>query len=335
MCKEIGGLFQGYICRPQPEHTVQQGTSTCQFIRKKEIPNGKVPTYVRTVADFREHKADQYRVRNTVGGNLIDFPGDKSTKVAELVTCKALMNNIVSTPGARAACADLKDFYLGNQLPNAEYIRFKAKLIPPEIWEQYNLDEYLGPDGYIYARVDKGMYGLPQAGKVASNYLIPRLKAAGYEETGRVPGLFKHTSNSIIFALVVNDFLIQYSKLEDLEHLFSTLRQNYEITVDMTASKFCGMTLEWNYEVGHVTISMPGYVEKALHRFTHPDPTKPQHAPHPWIAPEYGASIQYAGPEDTSTPLNKAGITRLQQIIGTFLFYGRAVDNTMLVALGT
>jgi hypothetical protein len=46
-------------------------------------------------------------------------------------------------------------------------------------------------------------------------------------------------------------------------------------------------------------------------------------------------SIQYAEPEDTSTLLNKTGITCLQQIIGTFLFYGRAVDNTMLVALGT
>ena len=31
----------------------------------------------------------------------------------------------------------------------------------------------------------------------------------------------------------------------------------------------------------------------------------------------------------------KKGTQLLQQIIGTFLFYGRAVDNTMLVALGT
>jgi hypothetical protein len=183
MCKEIGRLFQGYTCKLQPEHTVQ-GTSTCQFIRKKDMPAGKTPTYVRTVADYREHKADPYRVRSTVGGNLMDFPRDKSTKVAELVTCKALINNVISTPGARAACAELKDFYLGNQLPNAEYIRFKAELIPPEIWAQYNLDEYLEPDGYIYARVDKGMYGLPQAGKVASDYLIPRLQTTGYEETG-------------------------------------------------------------------------------------------------------------------------------------------------------
>jgi hypothetical protein len=144
MYKEIGRLFQGYTCKLQPEHTVQ-GTSTCQFIRKKDIPAGNPPTYVQTMADYREHKADPFGVRNTVGGNLIDFLGDKSTKVAEIVTCKCLINNVISTPGARAACIDLKDFYLGNQLHNAEYIRFKAELIPPEIWEQYNLDDYLEP----------------------------------------------------------------------------------------------------------------------------------------------------------------------------------------------
>ena len=33
--------------------------------------------------------------------------------------------------------------------------------------------------------------------------------------------------------------------------------------------------------------------------------------------------------------LDKDGITCLQQIIGTFLFYARAIDNTLLVALGT
>jgi hypothetical protein len=80
---------------------------------------------------------------------------------------------------------------------------------------------------------------------------------------------------------------------------------------------------------------MPGYVEKAIHRFTHPNPPRPQHSPHPWIAPTYGASIQYAAPDDESKPLDAHGITRLQQIIGTLLFYARAVDNTMLVALGT
>ena len=38
---------------------------------------------------------------------------------------------------------------------------------------------------------------------------------------------------------------------------------------------------------------------------------------------------------DDSALLNKALITRLQEIVGTLLYYARAVDNTMLVALST
>jgi Reverse transcriptase (RNA-dependent DNA polymerase) len=332
--KEWGRLFQGYRCPTDPTHTVQ-GTSTCQLIHPSEIPNGKKATYIRIVADYREHKADPYRVRCTVGGNLIDFPGDTSTRGADLLTVKCLFNNVVSTPGARAACIDIKDFYLNNILPHAEFVRFRREDIPQDIWTQYNLDHYVTADDYIYARVDKGMYGLPQAGKVASDFLIPRLKAAGYIETGTTPGLFKHQTNSIIFALVVDDFFVQYTDLEDFEHLAATLKEDYEITTDMEATKFCGITLAWDYEEGHVTLSMPGYVAKALHRFTHPDPSRPQHAPHPWTTPNYGASVQYAEPEDTSPPLDKHGTKRLQEVIGTFLFYGRAVDNTMLTALGT
>ena len=95
------------------------------------------------------------------------------------------------------------------------------------------------------------------------------------------------------------------------------------------------MQLDWEYDEGHVTLSMPGYVEKALQRFTHTASPKPQHAPHAWTPPNYGAHIQYAPPEDDSMPLDKPGINLLQQIVGTFLYYARAINNTMLVALGT
>ncbi|MGL5936068.1 MAG: reverse transcriptase domain-containing protein, partial [Cetobacterium sp.] len=179
------------------------------------------------------------------------------------------------------------------------------------------------------------MYGLPQAGKVASDVLIPRLQANGYFETGNTPGLFKHKTNSIVFALVVDDFLVKYCDIDDLNHLVDTLKLHYPITTDMEATKFVGITLEWDYDNRHVTLSMPDYVDKALQRFMHPQPKRAQHAPYPWSAPNYGASIQYAEPEDTSTPFGKTDIKRLQEVIGTFLFYGRAVDNTMLTALGT
>jgi hypothetical protein len=80
--------------------------------------------------------------------------------------------------------------------------------------------------GNLYAEVNKGMYGLPQAGKVASDFLLPRLAKAGYIEAGRTPsGLFKHKTNSIKFALVVDDFLVK-SCQADLDQHQATLREH-------------------------------------------------------------------------------------------------------------
>jgi hypothetical protein len=81
---------------------------------------------------------------------------------------------------------------------------------------------------------------------------------------------------------------------------------------------------------------MPGYNTQALYKFQRPLPPKPQHAPHKRNKiHQYGTKLQVEEPDDKSPPLPKDGIKRLQQIIGTLLYYARAVDSTMLVlALG-
>jgi hypothetical protein len=61
----------------------------------------------------------------------------------------------------------------------------------------------------------------------------------------------------------------------------------------------------------------------------------PTLTPHPYTKPRYGATTQYTAPPDLSEPLDKAGITRLQETIGVLLYYARAINSTMLVALGT
>jgi hypothetical protein len=48
----------------------------------------------------------------------------------------------------------------------------------------------------------------------------------------------------------------------------------------------------------------------------------------------YGTNPQLTEPEDETAPLPPDGIKQLQQITGTLLYYARAVDPTMLVALG-
>jgi hypothetical protein len=48
-----------------------------------------------------------------------------------------------------------------------EYMRIPTKLIPHEIIDQYNLLP-LVYDGHVYIEVQKGMYGLSQAGILAN-----------------------------------------------------------------------------------------------------------------------------------------------------------------------
>jgi hypothetical protein len=106
-CIEWGRLFQGFQA-DDPKYSVKEGTNTCQLVQPSEIPEGKKATYIRICSNYREQKGDPYRVQCTVGGNLIDFPGHKSTRTADLVTAKYLINNIISTPGARAACIAIR-----------------------------------------------------------------------------------------------------------------------------------------------------------------------------------------------------------------------------------
>jgi hypothetical protein len=79
---------------------------------------------------------------------------------------------------------------------------------------------------------------------------------------------------------------------------------------------------------------MPGYVAAAIHKFNHPLPKHSKDAPRTWNQPTYGAAIQYALKHDTAATLPAPQITRIQQIIGTLLYYSLAVNPTMLVALG-
>jgi hypothetical protein len=78
---------------------------------------------------------------------------------------------------------------------------------------------------------------------------------------------------------------------------------------------------------------MPGYVSKALIRFKHQAPNKPQNQPYPHVTPKYGAKVQYAAPMEDSPKLDKKGKKFIQEVTGTFLFYAPAIDSTMLTAL--
>ena len=161
-----------------------------------------------------------------------------------------------------------------------EYMKILLSLIPEDIIEKYNLNE-LAYNGYVYIEIRKGMHGLPQAGILAHKELQQHLEPFGYTPCKVTPGLWKHVSNGVTFTLVVDDFLIKYKKKEDIHHLLNALRKKYEISTDYTASKYCGITLEWNWKTQTCDLSIPEYLEHALETFNHSSDHSPQHSPYP------------------------------------------------------
>jgi hypothetical protein len=92
--------------------------------------------------------------------------------------------------------------------------------------------------------------------------------------------------------------------------------------------------LDWDYDNRTVDLSMPGYVQRALQRFNHSTPTRHEDSPHSWTAPNYGSRQQFVT-HDESPLLDSSNVKRVQEVLGTFLFYGRAVDLTMATAIGS
>ena len=83
----------------------------------------------------------------------------------------------------------------------------------------------------------------------------------------------------------------------------------------------------------HVDLSVPGYVKRKRTKYQHPDPKKPQHSPYQAATIRYGAKFQSPVQSDKTAPLYPEQIKLFQDIVGTFIWYGRACDPTLTAAL--
>jgi hypothetical protein len=112
--------------------------------------------------------------------DCINYPEDMGMLTADMTLFKCLANSIISTLGARCIMLDIKDFYLNTRMKCKEYMRLKITDISNKIMKEYNLQEIVTADGYVYCAICKGIYGLPQVGIIAQELLAERFSKHGY-----------------------------------------------------------------------------------------------------------------------------------------------------------
>jgi len=213
---ELGRLAQGIP-------GVSEGTNTIEFITCGKIPMDRLKnfTYRCICANYRPEKADPNRSRLTVGGDRLNVPKDCGTPTVDMVTVKLHLNSFISTKGARYCTIDLKNFYLMTPMTHPKYMRMKIKDLPEEFVNMYNLTNIATADGFVYIKIQKGMYGLPQAGILAQELLEQRLNKHCYRQSPITPGLWRHNYRPISFTLCVDDFGIKSANILNTSPPFS------------------------------------------------------------------------------------------------------------------
>ncbi len=149
---------------------------------------------------------------------------------------------------------DINNFYLNTPMLRYECVHIRINNEPKEIIKQYNLREKIDSEGYVYTKMRKGMYGLPQAGILAQKLLEERINKHGYMQNKAIPGLWTHQSRLISFTLVVDDFGIKYVGQEHAMHLISILKEHYELSEDWKGTKLCLIKSQYEKCNNHCTL---------------------------------------------------------------------------------
>ena len=108
-------------------------------------------------------------------------------------------------------------------MASLEYMKIAWKYFPNDIRLKYNLSSFLTNDGYVYCKINKGMYGLKQAAVLAYNQLANHLKDNNYKQIIGSMGMWKHGTKNITFCLCVDNFGVKYHNKEDATDFLNTL----------------------------------------------------------------------------------------------------------------
>ena len=134
MAKELRRLAQGYgnfkgidtIIRfgPRRDTTHTQGQ------------DGNIHTH--TIAGWHAYKEDPNRVQSTVGGNIISYPWEVTTRQADLTTSKYMQNSVKITPGAKYMGADASNIHLATPIHSRTWKPQTIPIANQKLWSRHN-----------------------------------------------------------------------------------------------------------------------------------------------------------------------------------------------------
>ena len=126
-----------------------------------------------------------------------------------------------------------------------EYMQLTFDIIPQEIINGYNLTEILH-NGKFYIDIRKGIYRLPQDGRIAHDWLKNHLEKHIYQPVKFTPGLRNHKYRPTSFTLIIDYPGIKYFGNQHADHIIQELQWFYEIKIILEGKLYCELTINCN-----------------------------------------------------------------------------------------
>ena len=82
------------------------------------------------------------------------------------------------------------------------------------------------------------MYGIPEAGRLANDLLIARLKKYGYIKATHTSGYWKQLWKPSSWTLIVDDFGLKYTNKRHVTKLLTIISQLYVMKMDWPGTSF-------------------------------------------------------------------------------------------------
>jgi hypothetical protein len=117
--KDFGGMCQG------DDKTGQKGPNTMFVMNPANIPNipkNQAVTYVNVVINHCPPKEVPNCIRITADSNLINYPGELTTRTVDITMSKLYWNSSLSMQKAKYMCLDIKFVYLSAPLDRYKYM---------------------------------------------------------------------------------------------------------------------------------------------------------------------------------------------------------------------
>lgn len=303
----------------------------CAPMAWENLPAGIEPTYCNPVLEHRPGK--DRRIRYVFGGNMQQPNELWSSRTTDMPTKKLFLNHTVSHK-LNLMTFDIKDFYIAgmNVLDEVEYMFIPIRHLS-EAFCKKHVEAIRG--GKMLFEVNKGLYGMRQAGYIAQRNLIQILKENGYQEEGK-HSIFRDDEKKIVFIVHVDDVAVAYKDKQDVDKLVEVLEKaGYTIKANWEGDAFCGFTIKYNKEEEWIEIGAESVVNKALERFGITEEGRKIDVPYDINDTAKAWKFDaYELPIDQSGALNAKETKILQEKIGALRYIAMATYPHLEVAVG-